>query len=171
MEAAGSFEAGTAGAEGTEPERFEGDADDRGMRPSDDHEAVQAVESSSCEVSDAEEEDAQQSAAPRQPVGATCEEDFDTAVSDTPCTESGSGSGSEEREPRFGSEKTAATARGAEAQEPDAATDVFTRVHAAADVLNIQRAGSADGLPSGSLEHFTQEIGQQKARSGRRQLL
>jgi len=67
--------------------------------------------------------------------------------------------------------QTAATARGAEAQEPDAATDVFTRVHAAADVLNIQRAGSADGLPSGSLEHFAQEIGQQKARSGRRQLL
>ena len=50
-------------------------------------------------------------------------------------------------------------------QQLKAATDVFTRVHAAADVLNIQRAGSADGLPSGSLEHFAQEIGQQKARS------
>ncbi len=104
MEAAGSFEAGTYGAEGTDHERFEGDVDDRGMRPSDDHEGPQAFESSSCEVSDAEEEEAPQPAAPRQPVGATHEEDFDMAVSDTPCTESGSGSGSEEREPRFGSE-------------------------------------------------------------------
>ena len=43
----------------------------------------------------------------------------------------------------------AATARGAEAQEPDAATTSFSRIHAAVEQLNAQRhATTVDGLSS-----------------------
>ena len=86
---------GACGEEETNLDHRAGDGDD-------DHNRGQAAGSSSCEVSDAEE----QHAPPRQPEGATCEEDYDIAVSDTPCTESISGSGPEEHEPRAASEGT-----------------------------------------------------------------
>jgi hypothetical protein len=71
-----------------------------GVRPSGDNGDGQRAESSSSEVSDAEEEEAPPLTTPQGPAAAN-EEDFDIAVSDTPCTESDSGSGPEEREPQL----------------------------------------------------------------------
>ena len=68
-----SFERpGMAGAAGADSGRFAGDVDDRVVGPSEDNGGGQAAESSSREVSDAEEEDAPPVAAPREPVEA-CE--------------------------------------------------------------------------------------------------